>query len=136
MLLDIEEDLNENQLDQINKALKAHKDLDGYRIVKWVSYHSNTVKSQNDDDEGRDDAIEVAENYMQAPRVAIAKRKNSAVKSQEMLEQDLSLCEKEKIESTVLGIEAHMNLWLNQERSKQNMYLRKKNLQVSDKESK
>jgi len=130
VLLSVEENIDENQLDQINRALKTHKDFGGYRMLDWVSYHSvhSRVLDDDDDDEGRDPSFEVAENYMRTPRGAVNRRKISSGKSQEQPEEDLSVSDREKIESTILGIEAHMNLWLNQERSKQNMYLRKKNL--------
>ena len=40
--------------------------------------------------------------------------------------------DKEKVEATIMGIDASVSAWLNQERSKQNMYLRRKGTDSSN----
>ena len=95
MLLAVEEDLSEGQVDQINKVLQSHKDFKSYKMVNWLTYyqiHGTTIEnhpaSYDDEDEdggmGGEGMIEVAENYMRAPRNAIIKNRkhgnNSIVK--------------------------------------------------------
>ena len=72
VLLVIEEDLDENYLNAINYALRAHKDFSegGYHIVNWAAY--NLKGSVSDEDEPM---LEVADNYMRTPRAAIMKNR-------------------------------------------------------------
>ena len=139
VLLAVEEDIPESQVDQINKVLSNHKEFKAYKMVNWADYHGkgmgdNDASYDDEDDEGHggDGMIEVADNYMRAPRNAILKNRRGnnqkKVKSEEELKEDYSKMDKEKVEATIMGIEASVTAWLNQERSKQNMYLRKKML--------
>ena len=44
------------------------------------------------------------------------------------MEEAYAKIDKDKVESTILGIDASITAWINQERSKSNAYLRKKSL--------
>ena len=44
------------------------------------------------------------------------------------MEEAYAKIDKDKVESTILGIDASVTAWINQERSKSNAYLRKKSL--------
>ena len=149
VLLEVEEDIEEDQLDQINRALQNHKEFSFYKVVNWVTYQSihsaGSRKSSggsmgqgsgDDDEEGfnNDALFEVADNHIRSPRTAIHSRHKKPQarqkQSQDELEEEYQKIDKEKIEATIIGIDASITSWLNQERSKQNTFLRKKSLQT------
>ena len=74
---------------------------------------------------------------MQRPREAIVNRKNrrnlnnGSVQSN-IEDEDYSKIDKEKIASYVLGVEASVTAWMNQERTKMNAFLRKKGAGITD----
>ena len=116
-------------------------------MVNWVVYHSihgrgagEGVSDDDDEDYFGVDSVEVADNLMRTPRTAIVQqRKKTAdhvAKTQMELKEEYAKIDKDKIEATLMGIDASVNAWLNQERSKQNAFVRKKNLNVSDVSSK
>ena len=82
VLLAVEEDIPDGQLEQINKALKNHKDFSCYKMVNWVVYHSIHGRGAGDgasDDDDEDyfgvDSVEVADNLMRTPRTAIVQQR-------------------------------------------------------------
>ena len=83
VLLGLEENIPDNQVEQINKALRTHKNFGtgGYKLVNWVVYNSVYSKgtSGNSDDDDIDDfdfGMEVADNQFSTPRNAIRNRLN------------------------------------------------------------
>ena len=92
-------------------------------MVNWVTYHSIHGRGMGDngsyddeDDEGNGESlVEVADNYMRAPRNAMRSRRGNIVqlKSEEELRESYSKMDKEKIEASILGIDASVTAWLN-----------------------
>ena len=134
VLLAIEDQIEDSQLEVINKVLKQHKEFSNgtYKVVNWATYKAKQGKDTEDDNDdllldGEQIGVEVADNYMRAPRAAILQRKQKH-RLQEEIEQEYQKLDKEKVESTVAGLEAFVSAWLSQERSTQNLYIRKKAL--------
>ena len=106
--------------------LQNHKDFKAFKIINWLNYnHSIHGKgglgddaSYDDEDEdgNADGGIEVANNYMRAPRQAIIKNRRSnlvRLKSEEEIREDYSKKDREKIDATIMGIDASVTAWLN-----------------------
>ena len=69
VLLSVNEDITEDLLEQINKALIDHRQFNLYKVVNWVQYQMSQ-QNVDSDEEGEMGAFEVADN-MRGPRSAI-----------------------------------------------------------------
>ena len=148
VLLAVDEVITDAQLEQINKSLKGHKELGkgSYKMVNWAQYHS--VLSRTSYENGSEDEdifgagqIEEADNRNSGNSAltqsqVINRRRNVVLQQKQFetkIEENLIKKDKERIDATIYGIEASINAWLNTERSKQNAFLRRKQLNTLDK---
>ena len=106
-------------------------------MVNWVSH--NSIHGRNGDaagadyDDEIDDAmIEEADNNNYRAQRGTIQRRKVLKKTSEIAEEDFAKIDKERLDATIMGIEGSVTVWLNQERSKQNVFLRRKNLGVTD----
>ena len=107
--------------------LQSHKDFKAFKLIDWVNY-SQSVQGKGglgddasyddeDEDGNADGSIEVANNYMRAPRQAIIKNRRASnlarLKSEEEIREAYSKKDREKIDATIMGIDASVTAWLN-----------------------
>eukprot|EP00354_Favella_ehrenbergii_P005462 CAMPEP_0170457434 /NCGR_PEP_ID=MMETSP0123-20130129/4723_1 /TAXON_ID=182087 /ORGANISM="Favella ehrenbergii, Strain Fehren 1" /LENGTH=90 /DNA_ID=CAMNT_0010721217 /DNA_START=326 /DNA_END=598 /DNA_ORIENTATION=- len=89
--------------------------------MNWAAYNGRGQGASDEDDEPM---LEVADNYMRTPRAAIFNRKRRV--SDEKVELDYARLDREKVEASVVALEATFSTWLASERDKQNAFLKKK----------
>ena len=94
-------------------------------MVNWAAYNGRSKECSDDDD--FDSRMEVADNAVsdhRGPRGAILNRKRQ--RPVEEVEEEYSRLDREKVEASVVCLEATFSAWLTAEREKQNIFLKRK----------